>query len=318
MSIKLLGRSAADNSTVTLTEPSSMTITRTYDSPAGMLEITFPCRESIPDLTDIQVNHNTDVLFRGYCDELIRSADGDGFFVTINARTPGSLLVDNEAKPTTYSNLTAKAFFDAEIAPLGFSSLTVPDSTLSVTSFQVNKGFSIWEAFTQLCFRLYGREPYITKELGIVVQALSTAEAQLISNNPAVSAHRYCALEYITRRSSALSSIIYRHTDGTYTKLMNNPFGNPLLVKRQRYVIPAAEFATSPGLDAYQRIIHGEKGVHSMRITLPKLYDVQPADAALVQTTQVGSQRMSVYQVKIIYNYTGCRTRLVLANPVYL
>ena len=318
MSIKLLGKSAVDNSTVTLLEPSSMTITRAYDTPAIMLEITFPTRELIPDLTNIQVNHGSEVLFFGYCDEIIRSIDDSGSFVTINARSPGSLLCDNEATPMTYTNLTAAGFFTAQLQPLGFSTLTVPNTTASTASFQVNKGFSVWEAFTQLCFRLYGREPYIKPDMSIVVEALPETANILISNDAAENALRYCSLEYITRRSSAISRIIYRDTDGDYSQLLANPFGNPLSVARTRYVIPAAEYSTVPSLDAYQRILHGERGVYSARITLPKLHNFYPGTILAFRDPLSGLRVMAVYQVKIIYNKTGCRTRVVLAKPVYM
>lgn len=318
MSIKLLARVASDSSTLTFLEPSSMTITRTYDTPAVMLEITFPYRGTVPDLTDIQVNHGSDILFRGYCDELIRSVDDEGYFVTINARSPGCLLSDNEAPPASYSNLTAQAYFNAELAPLGFSSLTLPNTTASAASFQVNKGHSVWEAFTQLCFRLYGREPHITENMGIVVETLSAVPVLEICNDPARDSARYCSLAYITRRSSAISKIISRDSSGSYSQTLQNPFGNPLLVNRRRYVIPAAEFCSAQNLDAYQRILHGQRGIHSVQATLPKLYNLQPGQAVGLRTTQTDVQILNVYQSKIIYNYAGCRTRLVLANPVYL
>lgn len=318
MSIKLLGRTT-DGDTVTLREPISMVITRGWDTPVVMLEITFPRREETPDLTNIQVNHDEEVLFYGYCDEIIRSVDGDGATVTISARSPGSLLVDSEAAPATYTNLTATQFFNAELQPLGFTDLTLPNTTATASRFQLNKGYSIWEAFQQLCFRLYGRYPHITSSNGLVVEAVTDEHYLVVNNDPSVTnAIRWCSLEYITRRSSVISSVTYRDNNGAYTGVYTNPFNDGQLVNRRRYVIPRAEFAQTPALDPYQRILKGELGLHSARLTLPGLINLWPGQAIRFTDAACGTRTMAVYQSKIIYNATGCRTRLVLARPALM
>lgn len=109
MSIELLGLTLG-NETISLKEPSSMVITRAWDSPAWQLDITLPHEGPLDDLTKIQVKHGTDALFAGLCDEIVRSVDGNGAFVSISARTPGALLCDNEALPKTYTDLTAQAY----------------------------------------------------------------------------------------------------------------------------------------------------------------------------------------------------------------
>ena len=100
-----------------------MVITRAWDSPAWQLDITLPHEGPLDDLTKIQVKHGTDALFAGLCDEIVRSVDGNGAFVSISARTPGALLCDNEALPKTYTDLTAQAYFNAELKTLGFTGL---------------------------------------------------------------------------------------------------------------------------------------------------------------------------------------------------
>ena len=155
MSIELLGLTLG-NETISLKEPSSMVITRAWDSPAWQLDITLPHEGPLDDLTKIQVKHGTDALFAGLCDEIVRSVDGNGAFVSISARTPGALLCDNEALPKTYTDLTAQAYFNAELKTLGFTGLSLPNTTASAATFQLGKGHSVWEAFCILCFRMVG------------------------------------------------------------------------------------------------------------------------------------------------------------------
>ena len=83
MSIELLGLTLG-NETISLKEPSSMVITRAWDSPAWQLDITLPHEGPLDDLTKIQVKHGTDALFAGLCDEIVRSVDGH-----LSASVPG-------------------------------------------------------------------------------------------------------------------------------------------------------------------------------------------------------------------------------------
>ena len=108
MSIELLGLTLG-NETISLKEPNSMVITRAWDSPAWQLDITLPHEGPLDDLTKIQVKHGTDALFAGLCDEIVRSVDGNGAFVSISARTPGALLCDNEALPKTQTAARQRA-----------------------------------------------------------------------------------------------------------------------------------------------------------------------------------------------------------------
>ena len=233
-----------------------MVITRAWDSPAWQLDITLPHEGPLDDLTKIQVKHGTDALFAGLCDEIVRSVDGNGAFVSISARTPGALLCDNEALPKTYTDLTAQAYFNAELKTLGFTGLSLPNTTASAATFQLGKGHSVWEAFCILCFRLYGREPHITAGNTVVVETLTGDDPIIISNAVnETGVLRYCSLEYITRRSSPLSTIVYRDVGGAYSQLYSNPFGNEQQVRRNRYIIPAGEYTGNPALDAYRRVM---------------------------------------------------------------
>lgn len=318
MSIELMGLTTG-NETIKLYEPCSMVITRAWDSPAAQLDITLPHKGVLDDLTRIQVKHDTEVLFAGFCDELVRSVDGGGAFVSISARTPGALLCDNEALPKTYTDLTAQGYFNAEIKPLGFTALTLPDTAASAATFQLNKGHSIWEAFSILCFRLYGRDPHMTADNRLVVEALTGDDPFIISNEVTkTGVARYCSLEYTTRRSSALSSIVYRDAGGAYSQLYNNPFGNELQVRRNRYVIPAPEYTGRPALDGYRRIMKGQAGIRSVWVAVPGLVNIHPGRAVYLQTVVTGDLLMAAYQVKIIYTQSGCLTRLVLADPAYM
>ena len=64
MSIEMLGMTL-DKQTISLKEPSTMIITRSWDSPAWQLDITFPHEGPLDDLNRIQVKHDSEGLFAG-------------------------------------------------------------------------------------------------------------------------------------------------------------------------------------------------------------------------------------------------------------
>ena len=211
------------------------------------------------------------------------------------------------------------AAMDAELKTLGFTGLSLPNTTASAATFQLGKGHSVWEAFCILCFRLYGREPHITAGNTVVVETLTGDDPIIISNAVnETGVLRYCSLEYITRRSSPLSTIVYRDVGGAYSQLYSNPFGNEQQVRRNRYIIPAGEYTGNPALDAYRRVMKGQLGLHSARVTVPGLHNIAPGQAIYLKSTISGNRLMAAYQVKIIYTESGCLTRLVLADPAYM
>ena len=153
----------------------------------------------------------------------------------------------------------------------------------------------------------------------MVVETLTGDDPIIISNAVnETGVLRYCSLEYITRRSSPLSTIVYRDAGGAYSQLYNNPFGNEQQVRRNRYIIPAGEYTGNPALDAYRRVMKGQLGLHSARVTVPGLHNIAPGQAIYLKSGTSGNRLMAAYQVKIIYTESGCLTRLVLADPAYM
>ena len=75
----------------------------------------------------------------------------------------------------------------------------------------------------------------------------------------------------ITRRSSPLSTIVYRDAGGAYSQLYSNPFGNEQQVRRNRYIIPAGEYTGNPALD--KMIADGDGAIKTMRALNDSIQD---------------------------------------------
>ena len=88
-----------------------------------------------------------------------------------------------QALPKTYTDLTAQGYFNAEIKPLGFTALTLPDTAASAATFQLNKGHSIWGGvFRSYASGCMGETPHMTADNRLVVEALTGDDPFIISN----------------------------------------------------------------------------------------------------------------------------------------
>ena len=107
MSIELLGLTLG-NETISLKEPSSMVITRAWDSPAWQLDITLPHEGPLDDLTKIQVKHGTGRTLLRYLDA--HAADDFGVVVQGAGSTGGT--VDSKPRLDVVTHGKAKAATD--------------------------------------------------------------------------------------------------------------------------------------------------------------------------------------------------------------
>jgi len=283
----------------TLADPLELSLTRTLESPAQSLSITFALAAgSLPGVAvGASVRRGRETVFSGFCDQQTAREDRNGRTFTVQARSRGALLLDNEALPQTYYNVTAGELFRSHLRPYGFTRLEVPRE-VELGLFAVPKGMSEWEVFSAFCGRAYGRMPVVGKGDRVVVEQRDTAPKAAVTNRPGRQGLRYLSAEDILRRASVVSEMLVRDKQGNYSRTLENPFGNPWEVRRRRYIIPAAEYATAPLADGYQRFLEAQRGAHTAEVVLPGWADLWPGDC-LELDTGLGSQgTMTVWRCR--------------------
>ncbi len=308
----------ADGARYAVPDPVAVEVTWGMDSPAHSMELSF-LRQGppLPPLVEAELHSGEQVLFRGFCDQQREESGPGGRSLQISARSRGGLLLDNEAQPKTYFRADTGDIFRAHVLPYGITRLEVP-RVLSAGLFEVQKGRSEWEVFCAFCMRMYGRLPWLDSRDGVRVAAPDRTPAAVVSNDPArPGALRYQSLCRTLRRSSVVSRIVIRDRDGNYSSAMETR-QKDLGVQRRRFIIPAAEYATTPTADAFQRLQRSSLGFYSLGAVLPGLAPVELGDAVLVADPLCGQRVLTVYQRILCRDPRGLQTRLTLADPEYL
>lgn len=283
-----------------LNDPLEASLIRTLESPAQSLSATFPLgKGSLPGVAvGARLLRGGEEIFSGFCDQQVAWEDASGRRFTVQARSRGGLLLDNEALPQTYYNVTAREIFRSHLRPYGFRRFTIPRD-YETGIFVVSKGMSEWEVFSAFCMRTYGRMPYIIQGDEVTVERLSRVPRVKITNRPGEEGLRYLRVEDTLRRVSAISEMLLRDKRGNYSRLLENPFGNPWQVQRRRYVIPAAEYATAPMADGYRQFVNAQRGVHTAEAVLPGWCGLWAGDCVEMDTGGLGRQgAMTVWRCR--------------------
>ena len=308
----------ADGSRMEFSEPLSASLTATLESPAQSLEITFPLEPGsapAPAITAV-VNRGSRRIFAGWCDQQTAREDSGGRTLTIQARSRGAFLLDNEALPQTYYGVTGRELFRAHLAPYGFSlsNLEIPQD-YPAGAFTVPKGMSEWEVFCAFCMRMYARLPVVTTGERVVVAQPSRNPVARITNRPGEEGLRYLQAEETLRRASVVSEIILRDKKGNYSRSLGNPWGNPWQVHRRRYVIPGAEYATTPTADGWQRFQEAQQGAWTAEAVIPGWAGLSPGDCVTLAWGLGPEKDMTVWQSRWERGNSGEYTTLTLADP---
>lgn len=306
-----------DGQSYPLERPLEASLLGTLESPARSLSITFPLgKGSLPGVAvGARLFRDGEEIFSGFCDQQTAWEDAGGRRFTVQARSRGGLLLDNEALPRTYYNVTTGELFRSHLRPYGFSRLAVPRDC-SAGIFTVPKGMSEWEVFSAFCMRSYGREPYIGRGDEVTVEALPRTPRVKITNRRGEEGLRYLRVEDTLRRASVISQMLLRDKKGNYSRELENPFGNRWQVQRRRYVIPAAEYATVPLADGYRQFAAAQRGAHTAEAVLPGWAGLWPGDCVEMDTGGLGRQgNMTVWRCRWDLSDQGEYTTLTLTVP---
>lgn len=297
----------------TLTNPLTVSLVRTLESPAQSLSITLPmAADNLPAVAvGAAVRRGGAQVFSGLCDQQTAKEDQNGRTFTVQARSRGALALDNEALPQTYYKITTGELFRRHLRPYGFTRLEVPRE-VEIGLFTVPKGMCEWEVFSAFCNQAYGHSPIVGAGETVIVESRETSPAAVISNRPGRSGLRYLSAEDILRRASVISEMLLRDKQGNYSRLLENPFGNPWQVQRRRYIIPAAEYATVPLADGYQRFLEAQRASHTAEVVLPGWADLWPGDRVQLDTGLGDQGNMTVWRCRWDRSSKGEYTTLTL------
>ncbi len=313
--LRFIGRTA-DGGSITLQQPIRLELTKSYDTPVDSLEAAFARPAGCPVLITLQLWQGDTLLFDGYVDEQ-REQDTNPATLTLQARSAGSLPVDNEALPQYYFSPRLSDLFNNHIRPYGFSQLDAAQNW-RMAFFTITKGLSEWEAFVRFCRRAAGLTPFV-REGRVVVRPYRVYRRFVLSNhNSGQAALPYCSLEKIWRRCAVVSRIMIRNDRGVYSSMVTNPLMQRLNIRRKRYLIPSSEYEYRPTQDADQQLRRSNLAFLCYKAVLPGVHNLLPMDTVEIQHPDLGHSGLFVAEVRQQLTPAGLKTYLTLADPAYL
>ncbi len=282
-----------------LSHPEQFSLVCGQDSPADSLKAVFCLQQEPEQLCVVRVTDGEEELFSGQVDSQEMVRDGKGSRLELTARSRGALLLDNEACPREYFGATLGQVFADYLYPLGFVDRVGQNGYLD--QYTVARGSSRWEAFAGLCALLTGREPWVWKGRQVVLKS-PEAKAWVIPAGQVVSRR------HSWDRYRPLSRVYVRNEDGLYYTWEDSAAAQSGKILRERYAVPAPQWARQPEADARRRLEESWQGQESWEWVISGLRPIRPGDQVLLEDERWGEVR----EAELRFGSGGAFTRVVL------
>ena len=231
-----------------LSLPLSAVLSRDLNTPADNLTLEFPFVLE-RELAFIDIYYDDKKIFSGIVDEQIILLQ-KGVKSKLVCRSKAALLLDNEAKPQSFTDVSAKLLFERYAKPLGFNLRGAQDATLK-GNFVVKKGVSCWQVlqdFSKAVWGAFGSE--------IVFSDSGRGVA-------------FTSFEYNRLRCKMISKVRVKVKSGEdYKVLVNSNDAQKSKVVRERY-LNATELSNKTLADADRLIKASETASEKAVLTVP-------------------------------------------------
>lgn len=237
-----------------------------------------------------------------------------GLVLSLEARTNGGLLLDNEALPQTMYNVRLSTVFQRHIQVYGFDRLICSGDPV-LSQLTVSKGWCEWEVLTNFAARAMNAAPYAD---GASIRIGAPLSGNRITISDQGSGIPFSSLERITERYNVISKVCIRDNNGAYSTAINCQAARELVVRRKRYVIPSSDLGAGPAQDANQRIKKSLLGLERVRADLPGMWELYPGQRVLVRAKGTVMDSLCVDESTVKLDQNGLITRVELVQEAYL
>lgn len=252
----------ADGTVLSPDDIISLTLNADLDVPADSIELTLPCRAGMDcDFTEIRAALDSETVFSGGVDEVIRTRSDAGMTVKVTARSRAAALLDSEAEPLFYHNPSAAFIYERHLRPFGITGYTGGKSPL-YADLRIDKGMSQWQALERFCRARYGATPRVTGDGHAVLDGTRSGETVRFTEND------YRDIREQRDRSRLISAVRLRvSATGGYDAVLRNQNPDCGELRRERYVNVMAD---NTDLGTADRIIaNGNRRAYRLRLTCP-------------------------------------------------
>lgn len=170
-------------------------------APSDSLRLTFISSKMIKEINEVKIFDNEKLIFNGFCDFLKMDIISEKYRYYIFARSSASILIDNEAKPLEYNNLTAYGLYNLIAKDYGFL-CDLPNIYIK-NSYVVPKGKSVFGAINDFVNLVSQKNIYVTPQ-NVIKAFEKSKEAKKVSD------FNIHSISYIVNRCDVISDIDYK------------------------------------------------------------------------------------------------------------
>ena len=240
-------------------------------SPATELIITINLKIPIKThFNKIKLIYKNSTIFEGYIDQQTVSSSPLGLNLKIFARSRACFLLDNQARPQTYHNLSLKELLDSHISPYGFSYEKIDPHLLSISlnSFTVFPKMSEWSVLNSFLNQTLNITPFITDNNQITASFIDSPFSisnSLNQNSPSSLINfNYSYLSSHFHNTGLVSDIFIKNKNSSFNQITNKlAYKNHL--KSRRFSLLSKNAATN--ILATQN-----QNSFSLSLTIPELF----------------------------------------------
>ena len=278
------------NKAIALPDFLSLEMHREENVPSDLLYIKFPYFNNADSIRTIELTKAQKCIFTGICDEVDFEKSASGNFVTITFRDKISLLLDNEALPAMYKNVTAKVLYDRYIKNLGFDGYIADESCLS-GDFLIKKGTSVYEVINAFSKAVYNCN------LSVVNNKISFKNN--VSDEKTVFTNKdYYKIKVTKSPVNLISKVKVKTSEKDfYTTVKSNEFAESKGVLRERYIDACNK--NTPMIVAFRMMENGNKKYEQYKIYLNDFADNSILEKCAVDDSFYGKID-DLYIVKIV------------------
>ncbi len=288
--------------------PSYMTVNRDENVPADDISVSFPVIRDLPELCELTVSEDNEIIFHGQIDEQQTLVSDEAVMSRLVARSMAAVLLDNESKPVSYYCPSTSIIFSRHLEPFGINSYKGKETVLKET-LNIIKGMTDWQALYSFCMRAYGKAPRVESDGTVNLNGIQCDKRIYFSNTDGTA---YISLKENNKRCNTLSDVWVKLSagDGYILNIVNEDAGKKK-IKRERY-LDATNSSVSPTVAETMIRSSVDNSYELIVVSTERLLNVLGAKA-VVDDPYIG-KREDLYVSSIYYNLTpdGERTTVTL------
>lgn len=280
-------------------------------SPADTVYITILDNIKSKKITKITVMLDNKLIFEGLVDVQKSVMSEDGIFSSFTCRSKPCLMLDNEIKPTVFTNLSAVDMLKENAINFGVNGYSIPyNCTLS--RIIANKGISRWEFISLFCKKAFGKTPFISRDYILSLEPTSNVKHNFSKDNGI----NFLEISILEDRYTMISKLYVKTGENDlgalYNGTINNNIATALNIKRERYYNPTTEWLDDIKLSAQNVMKEHQVDYLEVELKILGIYDFKVGDLASV-TSDIGNyDNLYISQVKIVCDENGFYTRIRL------